>query len=99
MTATAAGTDVAVERHPSPSLRAARFGLLGAGEAPGKAGGVLGGLVGRHGEVAAIVATMAESPAVLSGYLDARRDAGSWFRGHLGRSVLSMAWFVRLRPV
>ena len=68
-----AGTDVAADRHPSSSPRAARFRSLSPGEAPGKAGELLGGLVGRRGEVGAMVATMAHSPAVLAGYLELSR--------------------------
>jgi AhpD family alkylhydroperoxidase len=65
---------VAVDRHRNPNTHgAARFRSLSPGEAPGKAGELLGGLVGRRGEVGAMVATMAHSPAVLAGYLELSR--------------------------
>lgn len=55
----------------SPS--SARFHPLTPHEAEGKAGELLGELVGRHGQVGSMVATMAHSPAVLAGYLDFSR--------------------------
>ena len=51
----------------------ARFHSLAPHEAEGKAGELLSGLAGRHGQVGTMVATMAHSPAVLAGYLDLSR--------------------------
>lgn len=51
----------------------ARFRRLTPAQAVGKAAQLLGDLVGRHGQVGDMVATMAHSPALLAGYLDLSR--------------------------
>lgn len=50
-----------------------RFPSLTPDTAQGAARSLLGDLVARHGEIGAMVATMANSPAVLGGYLDLNR--------------------------
>ena len=50
-----------------------RFRALKPNEAQGKAGELLRELAGRHGQVTPMVATMANSPAVLAGYLGLTR--------------------------
>ena len=89
---------MAVDRRRSPSPHgAARFRPLSPGEAPGKAGELLGGLAGRRGQVGAMVATMAHSPAVLAGYLELSR---AMKRAQLDRKLserVSIAVQARLR--
>ena len=58
---------MAVDRRLRARSQAARFRPLRPWEAPGKAGELLGELVGRHGQVGDMVATMAHSPSVLRG--------------------------------
>lgn len=89
---------MAVDRHRRESPHGtARFRHLRPGEAPGKAGEILGQLVARHGQVGAMVATMAHSPAVLAGYLELSR---AMKRAQLDRKLseqVSIAVQARLR--
>lgn len=58
---------------PSSTSSPPRFRPLTPNDAEGKAAELLGELVGRHGQVGDMVATMAHSPAVLAGYLGLSR--------------------------
>ncbi len=47
-----------------------RFDALNPDHAPSTAGGLLSGIIDRHGEAGPMVRTMAHSPALLQGYLE-----------------------------
>lgn len=60
------------------------FEALTPDTAPGRAGDILAELTRRHGEVGAMVSTMAHSPAVLEGYLELSK---AMRRSRLNRAV------------